>query len=254
MNETIQLIDAWKIALFFAFAMLASWQIGVWLGAKAKKPPQDIEGKFIDVSLAILGLLLAFTFSMAQVKHDQRRQSVLDQSTAIGDFYTCATLLKPPFRSEIQKAIREYSQLRLDFQRGKFAKGDEELYVKRSQELGDRMTSLVGEAISAGTPIAVPLTNAFNEVVTKDACMLDSYHSRLPWSIVALLFVSSVLPFFLMGEKQRDGGAKLFPGMLCLVAVVSMVVYVTLDLNQPRRGLLKVHIESMELLVDSIGK
>jgi len=253
MNETIQQIEAWKIALFFAFSMLASWQIGVWIGSKAKKPPQDVEGKFIDVSLAILGLLLAFTFSMALEKHEQRRQAVLDQSTAIGDFYTCATLLKEPCKSEIQKTIREYSQLRLDFQKRKFAKGDEKLYVKLSQDLGERMTYLVGEAIAAGTPIAVPLTNTFNNVVTKDACMLDSYNARLPWSIVALLFVSSVLPFFLMGEKQR-GGPKLFPGMLCLIAIVSMVVYVTLDLNQPRRGLLKVHLESMELLVDSIGK
>jgi len=53
--------------------------------------------KFLDASLAVLGLLLAFTFSTALVKHDQRRLMVVADSNAIGDFYTCASLLKEQY-------------------------------------------------------------------------------------------------------------------------------------------------------------
>ena len=46
-------------------------------------------------------MLLAFSFSMSLVKHEQRRQMVVTDSNAIGDFYTCVSLLKEPQREKL---------------------------------------------------------------------------------------------------------------------------------------------------------
>ncbi len=79
--------------------------------------------KFDDASLALLGLLLAFTFGVSISKHDQRRLAVVADSNAIGDFYTCASLIKEPTRTKLQTVIREYAELRLSLGRRQSSTG-----------------------------------------------------------------------------------------------------------------------------------
>ena len=67
----------------------------------------DCEGsKFDDASLAFIGLLLAFTFGMSLAKHDHRRDMMVADSNAIGDFYTCARMLKETVQTKLQTVVR----------------------------------------------------------------------------------------------------------------------------------------------------
>ncbi len=97
------------VAAVLAAAMLAGWGAGWWAGRRlAKGGAEGPPDKFQDASIALLGLLLAFTFSMALSRHEQRRLMVVADSNAIGDFYTCASLLKEPVRGKLQTMIRTY--------------------------------------------------------------------------------------------------------------------------------------------------
>src|SRR5882757_7613493 len=101
---------SWASALLLAVAMLLSWGAGLWMGRLTRNRDNvRATSKFDDASLALLGLLLAFTFSTSIQKHDQRRLMVIADANAIGDFYTCATLLKEPVRSNLQRVIRDYT-------------------------------------------------------------------------------------------------------------------------------------------------
>jgi hypothetical protein len=72
---------------------------GLGIGLRARYG--DREGsKFDDAGLAFVGLLLAFTFGMSLAKHDHRRDMVVADSDAIGDFYTCARMLKETVQNE----------------------------------------------------------------------------------------------------------------------------------------------------------
>ena len=114
LNNIFNDTDAWRTALILGFAMLVAWQAGRLLGRRLRAQNAEIPvSKFLDASLALLGLLLGFTFSLAIVKYDQRRLALLADSNAIGDFYTCATLLKDPVRTQLQSEIRDYTKLRV---------------------------------------------------------------------------------------------------------------------------------------------
>src|SRR4051794_38305435 len=95
-------VDAWIAALVLAGLMFAGWFVGWSLGRRASsgggEPPGE---KFSDASFALLGLLLAFTFGMSIQKHGERRTMVVQESNAIGDFYTCVTLLNEPLRGRL---------------------------------------------------------------------------------------------------------------------------------------------------------
>ena len=210
--------------------------------------------KFTDASVALLGLLLAFTFSMALGRHDHRRLAVVDESNAIGDFYTCATLLKEPHRSELQTVIRDYATQLLETPYEALQADEEQTASQRDAVAFAQMTTIVSKALDAGTPIAVNLTNTLNNVTSSNASRLAAFQERLPWSIVLLLFLSSLAPSFLIGVKQGSSKQVHPSGSFSFIVMVSLVVFITLDLNQPRRGIITVSQAPLKRLVQSMGK
>jgi hypothetical protein len=77
------------------------------------------------------------------------------------------------------------------------------------------MTTLVDQALSAGTPIAVSLTNTLNALTSNHAARLAAITDRLPGSILALLFVSTIVTTFLIGRSQGFSGSSDLRGELC---------------------------------------
>ena len=199
-------------------------------------------------------LALAFTFSMSLGKHDQRRAMVVAESNAIGDFYTCASLLPSPVRSRLQGVIREYAQRKLDVAIHLTSESELEEALRWFQDTHTRMTAIVAEALAAGTPIAVPLTQTLNGVTSAHASRLAAFRDRLPWSISLLLFLSAVVPSFLMGLQQARFARPHLTGTVSFIFMATLVIYVTLDLNQPGRGTITVSQEPFERLLQSMGK
>ncbi len=255
MDSFIEQIDAWWIALAFAAALFAGWALG-WLRGR-RMPPESGEDpgtKFTDASVALLGLLLAFTFSMALGRHEQRRLAVVAESNALADFYTCASLLKEPHRSRLQNLIRDYAQQQLNTPQETLVGTEEKQATQYCLETYARMTDVVDKAIAEGTPIALALTNTLNNVTSNRASRLAAYQERLPGSIVGLLLLSSIVPSFLIGEKQGASKKVHLAGTMSFIILVTLVIFVTLDLNQPRRGLITVSQDSLETAIQSMAK
>jgi hypothetical protein len=213
---------------------------------------RDKEGvkpsKFDDASMALLGLLIGFSFAMSIAKHDQRRLAVVADSNAIGDFYTCASLLKEPSRTQLQNTIRQYVQLRLDLARGPLRSSDVEAALAKFGVMHAQMAELADQALKDGTPIAVPLTNALNAVTSNQVSRLAAYRDRLPGSIVILLYSCAIITALLIGREQGVDSSTDIAGTLCFILLVSLAVYVTLDLNSPEIGLIRVSQEPIERL------
>jgi hypothetical protein len=155
--------------------------------------------------IALLGLLVAFSFGTSIGKHDQRRVAVIGDSNAIGSFYTSASLLKEPSRSNLLAVIRQYAQLRLDLARGQLGPRDPEEALAKSERMQDQMTTFVDEALRDGTPIAVTLVNTLNSVTSSQALRLAAYRDRLPASIVFLLYTRAIVTALLVGREQGIG-------------------------------------------------
>ena len=248
-------LDARETALVLAVAMLAGWGIGWWRGRRVVSVEHEpSSNKFSDALLAVLGLLLAFTFSMALAKHDQRRLMVVTDSNAIGDFYTCVSLLKEPVRGKLQSVVRQYVELRLSLATPALNEATLQRGLAESQEMHNRMQALVGEAVDGGTPVAIPLVNTLNALTSSHAARLAAVRDRLPASIVFLLLLAAVLSMELVGRQQGIARERRHGPTIGFVVVVCMVVWVTLDLNEPRRGTITVSQEPLQRLLAGMGK
>jgi len=232
-------------------ARLIGWRMGQSLRTQRESLP---ESKWDDVALALLGLLLAFSFGVSMSKHDQRRIMAVADSNAIGDFYNCASLLKDPQRTKLQNVIREYTQARLGLARRPPDEATPQQALKSFDKMHRQMTDLVAQAVAAGTPIAVSLANTLNAVTSTQTSRLAAYRDRLSPSIALLLLVSSIVAALLVGREQGASNQAQLVATLSFILVVSLTVYVILDLNQPEAGLIRVSQESMEQLLSSMSR
>ena len=251
----LEQLDAWAVALTFAAAMVVFWTVGWRRARRASAPPVgDASSRFTDASMALLGLLLAFTFSMSLNRYDERRAAALLESNAIGDLYTCASLLPEPGGSKLQTILADYTRGRLEGRRRRALRTEPERVMREARQMHTQAAEVVAAVIAGGTPIAVPLVNTLNEVGSSHAAYLAAYRERLPGIVLVLLLLGSVIPAFLMGQHQGTSGTLRLSGPFCFGLLVTLVIYVTFDLNQPSGGLITVGEETLEQLLQSMAK
>ena len=255
-------LDAWLSALIFASLMLSGWWFGcrhrltvTRKGADASNPP--LSTRMEDAGLALFGLLLAFCFAGAATRYEARKQVLLDDAMAIGGLATVASLLQEPDRSSLQREIRAYVAQRLVF--GTTPLEDPKMpgLINQARAHHARMTTLVSGAIARNnTPsVHASLVTALNGVMDAADRRLQRVREHVPESIVLMLVVFGVFAAYTMGwlrDTQRAVVEDL-PRIMAYVTLVGLVFFVTIDLEQPRRGLLRVSQAPMEELRSSLA-
>src|SRR5215471_7044710 len=138
-------VDAWVTTLILAVVMVAAWSVGFRLGHWRRSQGEEVASdKFRDAAIALLGLLLAFTFSMSLGKYDYRRLMLVSDANSMGDFYTCATLLDEPVRTELRRLVRDYAVLRLEADRlPEFPAAPFDQAIGKIEAMQSQMTDLV---------------------------------------------------------------------------------------------------------------
>ena len=113
------------------------------------------QGHVLSAMLALLGLLVGFTFSIAVGRHEIRRNLVVDEANAIGTEYLRAQLTPEPFRSRLSDQLRRYVDARLALA----TTGDDRRAIARVEGLTDslqlQMWATTVEAVPAVQPAAV---------------------------------------------------------------------------------------------------
>lgn len=99
------------------------------------------------------------------------------------------------------------------------------------------MAALVAQALSNGTPIAVPLTNTLNAVGSANSARIAAFQDRLPSEIKLLLLISAIITTLLTGYEGGKHRSMPIAGLVSFILLVTLAVYVTLDLNNPTTGI-----------------
>jgi hypothetical protein len=104
------------------------------------------------------------------------------------------------------------------------------------------------------SPIAAPLINSLNDVMSSNAARLAAVHHRLPWSILSLLAAAAIVCMLTVGTQQGAVGERNFVLIGGFILLVSLVVWVTLDLNQPGTSVISVSQEPLERLLTTMAQ
>jgi hypothetical protein len=207
-------------------------------------------------SLGLLALLLGFTFSMALTRFDTRKQLVLDEANAIGTTYLRAQLLPDPARKEVSNLLRRYVDVRLDF----YQAGVNQRKLQNVDDETEKLhKALWSYAMATGgrDPRAIPtglFIQSLNEVIDLHAKRVTAMENHVPESIFVLLLIVATLSLGLVGYGAGMGKDRnLLPTVISVILIASVILLI-MDLDRPRRGLIKVSQQSMVRLQENLKR
>ncbi|MBN8246785.1 MAG: DUF4239 domain-containing protein [Verrucomicrobia bacterium] len=248
-------------ALLLAVVLLASivgaTEVGRRLGIRRSK--RDAEGSRAGLGaiegaiFALLGLLIAFSFSGAAARFDNRRMLIVQEANDIGTAYLRIDLLPAAAQPAIRDLFRKYLDLRLALYQS-LAKHDQDpeavRLISEAVEVQQVLWSLaVRESQVAGPPVAQLLLPTLNSMF--DTCSLRIASIRLHpprpvfFMLLGLTLLAAVLAGFGMAGAQKRSWLHIFG----FAVIMASTVYLIVDLEYPRRGLIRVDA-SDQLLVD----
>jgi hypothetical protein len=215
----------------------------VGLRQLARKPAgQELGlGAFEGAIFGLMGLLMAFTFSGAASRFDMKRQLIVDEANAIGTAYLRIDLLPAAAQPSVRENFRKYVDARLAFYR-KLQDAD------AAKEEMDRATALQGEIWSqavaasrdAGSPAVVTLVlSSLNAMIDITTTRAVAHQTHPPGIIFALLMAMALICSLLAGYGTA-GKTLSWIHTIGFAASLAITVYVVLDLEYPRVGLLRL--------------
>ena len=239
------------VAILFSLILLAN-EAGYRIGKHYQnKTDVDIKTQTNTIqagTLGLLALILGFTFNMALERFNSRSESVIQEANAIGTTLLRTKLLPQPYDSVAHSLLQKYINLRLQLSNTDYA------MVTEQEHLDEATKKLQSEiwinAVRAARIDPRPVTTGF--FITALNNMIDAHGERnallqlhVPEVILFLLFIVFITAGALMGYASGLGQKRTFIPSMMMTFLISLVVFIIIDLDRPKRGIIKVNQASM---------
>jgi len=226
---------------------LASVEAGFWLGRWRLKGDHELDttaNAIVGTTLGLLAFTLAFTFSMAASRYDNRKQLVVEEANAIGTTYLRAMMLPAPQANEVRKLLRAYVDTRLE---AALTPGQLSPAVVRSEQLH---TQLWQEAVAVASAQSDSVINglfiaSLNDVIDLHSKRLAGWRNSIPATIWVFLFLTAALGMASMGYHAGLSGSRRTMAVIFLTLAFSGALTLIADLDRPREGFLVVSQQAM---------
>jgi hypothetical protein len=191
---------------------------------------------------ALFGLLLAFTFSGAISRYDEHRKLILEEANDIGTAYLRLDLLPNALQPALRQEFRDYAAIRAH----RFDElPDSPQSIEASQQTDRLLTDIWSRSVTASAqPGASPdasklLLPALNTMNDSTATRKNAFNMHPPAIVYLLLFLFSGGCAFMAGYSMNCVTPN-WLYTLALAFTVTLTVYTTLEVEYPRRGLIRL--------------
>lgn len=239
-----KIVSAPWFALGLFAGMLLAFGVGWRTGGRRKSGENgSLSGAIDSAIFGLFSLLVVFTFSGAAERYDHRRQLIAEETNNIGTAWLRVDLLSTSDQLPVRELFRRYLDSRLQTYRKLAETPLPEKEMAESVRLQDEIwkrsvvaTSGPGAHQDAGK-LLLPALNAMIDITTTRA-MATLIHP--PAAILILLFGLGLASSFLMGLGMADVTRRNLVLVVDYVAITALTVLVIVDLEYPRRGLIRV--------------
>jgi hypothetical protein len=191
---------------------------------------------------SLLGLLIAFTFSGAATRFDGRRQLVVEEANDIGTAWLRLDLLPPTSATGLRDLFRQYLDSRIEAYRKLPDIPAAEAELARSIKLQGEIwaAALSASRDSGSQPSQMLLLPALNQMFDITTTRTEATRVHPPTIIFVMLGVLSLAASLLAGYGMAGGKSRSWAHMIGFAAVTAITVYVIMDIEYPRLGLIRV--------------
>jgi hypothetical protein len=278
-HRLIDSVDWWVVFLVTAAALWLVTEIGFRFGRRHRSRERAAEeeeeetsleraedeetvsqkkssqaGLLLAALLGLLGLLLAFSFSIVESRFSTRKQLVLQEANAIGTTYLRAEMLPEPHGTRLRHLLREYVELRAV---PEISPRELRPLLERSEELHFAMweeAEVVAEA-HPRSEIAGLFVASLNEVIDlhQERVTMALYY-RLPNVILGTLYMVALVAMALMGYSAGLTRARVSAPVIATVVTISVVLLLVIELDRPWQRMFKVNQQALEDVTETIER
>lgn len=221
-------------------------EVGHRLGCRHRQIDPHSNQNWVSVVdgpiLALLGLLVAFTFSAAADRFNARRKLIVEEANAVGTAYLRLDLLNPVDRDPLRQKFREYLDSRIktyalipdipaalrEFEHSQTLQRDIwNQAVPASQRTGSTL---------AGMQLIPALNAMFDITITRFAA--TQFHT--PMVVFILLISLALVAALLAGYQMSSAKKRCWLHITLFVTTFSLAIYVIMDLESPRLGIIRM--------------
>jgi hypothetical protein len=188
-----------------------------------------------------MGLILAFGLSLATGRYEDRRAAVVDDANTIGTTYLRAQTLAEPLRSRSMSALVEYTDAELLLTDDVPGSDATTKTVAEGSALQDRLWALATQAVRADPTGTAPrlYEESLNDMIDQQTVRVAGLNNRVPSEVLVLEVIGSAIAMFLLGLHVGLLGRSLTP-LLLAACLITMLLFVTFDLDRPTRGFINI--------------
>jgi hypothetical protein len=202
-------------------------------------------------TLTLLGLIIAFSFSMGLGRYDQRKNYEEAEANAIGTEYVRADLLPTADAAKVRSLLLRYLDQRILFY---ISRDDQQL--RQINEQTAKLQAQLWSAVSAPalvqpTPVAALVVAGMNDVLNSQGYTQAAWWYRIPVAAWVLMAAIAICSNVLVGLGIRNVKTERRL-LLVLPLVLSIAFLLIADIDSPRGGVILVRPLNLVSLAQSL--
>ncbi len=214
--------------------------------------PEEVRGflaLILGAALTLLGLIIAFTFSMAVSRYDQRKNYEEQEANAIGTEYVRAGQLPPDGAAKVHALLKSYLDQRILFYKAHSEDELRQINARTAQLQTEMWAEASTWSAALPAPILTFVLGGMNDVLNSQGYTQAAWWNRIPIAAWMLLIAISVFCNLLIGY-DAPGRSAVF--LLILPITLSIVLFLIADIDTPRHGIIRVQPQNLESLAESL--
>ena len=249
-------LDAIPIYITMVLGMYGCLELGRSWGRKQLARKQSVGKEWIGIVdgpiLAVYGLLLAFAFSGAMHRHDERKKIIVEEANMLARGYFQVDLLPSTEQPQLRALMQEYLRTRLNCYRLRSDLAAYQQETLHSYQIQDQLWKSVIKVTNSNVDrrAALTLLSTLSELrsLTTSRKILTSFHP--PMIIMLFLLTLSLVASFLLGYQISMLKKKSWPHIFLFLGFVAFTNYLIIDLEYPKVGW--IQIDDSEIMIRNI--
>lgn len=253
--EFVQDANQWLLLAVLLIILLLAEEGGFRVGRRRRSGYDDDGrsnyGNLLAGLYGLMGLLLAFTFAMAQQRYESRKELVVAEANAIGTAWLRADFLAAPARDELKALLARYVEVRTPRDLADAARLG--AIITESERLQNEIWSRT-VAAAAPSPLGALLVAAVNDVIDAHGKRVAAWRNHVPPIVLLLVFSFALAAALVTGYRCGIGPRRYRLPSAAFLVLVALVIGVIIDLDHPQRGLITVDQRPLTDLRAAIGR
>ena len=248
----LQFASSFATAATMFLLIVGSYVLGFrWRKRATKKNLTETSvdlGGINGMLLGLLGLLLAFAFSMANSRFDTRRELIVKEANAIGTVILRTDVYPDSIQQLLKSNLKEYVEARIAFCLATQDLDTLRKYYWRADQLSKKIWSIAAAYARTDNVITKnsELIPALNDMIDITTTRRSAGESNIPTSIMYFLFILCLTVSFLLGY---DNKTKIdWVVVVGFSVMLSATLFTIIDLDRPRSGLITMDIPNQKMV------